>query len=188
MDIDDISLKAEERMGKAVEHTLHEFSSLHTGKASPGMVEGVLVEVTAYGSSMHLRELAAVTTPDPRTIQIQPWDKSTMKDIERAIQKANLGLNPRIDGAVMRVAVPELTGERRRDLAKVASGMAEDGRISVRQARREAIDAAKALQKDGKISEDDLKLFEKDIQAATDEHIKQVNEHLAAKEKDITTV
>jgi ribosome recycling factor len=174
------------RMKKALDHTLHEFSSIHTGKASPTMVEGVMVD--AYGSSMRIKDCAAITTPDARLIQIQPWDKGLTKAIEKAIQQANLGLNPAVDGQVIRVPLPELSRERRQEFVKVANRMAEDGRVQIRNLRRDAMDALKKAQKDGKISEDDLKRFEKDVQAATDKTIKDINEHLAKKEKELLTV
>lgn len=174
------------RMKKALDHTLHEFSTIHTGKASPVMVEGVMVD--AYGSHMRIKDCAAITTPDARLIQIQPWDKGLTKAIEKAIQQANLGLNPSIDGGVIRVPLPELSRERRQDFVKVANRMAEDGRVQIRNVRRDSLDALKKAQKDGKISEDDLKRFEKDAQATTDRMIKEIADHLAKKEKELLAV
>src|SRR4051812_39838141 len=156
---------AQAKMKKAVDHTLHEFSSIHTGKATPAMVEGVTVD--AYGSQMRLKECAAITTPDSRMIQIQPWDKGLTKAIEKAIQMANLGLNPSIDGGLVRVPLPELSRERRQEFVKVANRMAEEGRVQIRNTRRDALDSLKKAQKDGKISEDELKRFEKDVQTTT---------------------
>jgi ribosome recycling factor len=170
---------------KAVDHTLHEFSSLHTGKATPAMLDGV--RVNAYGSTVSMKEVAAVTTPDARTIMVQPWDKSVIKDIEKAIQEANLGLNPLVDGGILRVPVPELTGQRRAELAKTAGAMAEDGRVRVRQARRDALDLLKAAKADG-VPEDDIKRFEKDVQKAHDDAIADINKHLAHKEADLKKV
>jgi ribosome recycling factor len=170
---------------KAVDHTLHEFSSLHTGKASPAMLDGIRVH--AYGSTVSMKEVAAVTTPDARTIMVQPWDKSVIQDIEKAIQEANLGLNPLIDGGILRVPVPELTGERRQELAKTAGSMAEEGRVRVRQARRDALDLLKAEKSDG-LPEDDFKRYEKDVQKAHDDAISEINEHLASKETDLKKV
>ncbi len=174
------------KMKKAVEHTLSEFNSLHTGKASPGMVESIMVD--AYGSNMRLKEVAAITTPDARTIQIQPWDKSVMKDIEKAIQTSKLGINPAVDSGVIRLPIPELSRERRQELAKVAQNMAEEGRVSIRHARRDALDALKAEQKDGAISEDDLKRFEKEVQQSTDKYIKEIDEHYRNKEKELMSI
>jgi ribosome recycling factor len=172
-------------MKKAVDHTLHEFSSLHTGKASPAMLDGVRIQ--AYGSTVTLKEVAAVTTPDARTIMVQPWDKSVIKDVEKGIQEANLGLNPIIDGGILRVPVPELTGERRQELVKTAGGMAEDGRVRVRQARRDTLDLLKAEKNDG-LPEDDFKRLEKDVQKAHDDYIAEINTHLSHKEGDLKKV
>ena len=174
------------KMKKTVDHTLHEFSSIHTGKATPAMVEGVMVE--AYGSHMRLKECAAITTPDARLIQIQPWDKGVTQAIVKGIQMANLGLNPAVDGNLVRIPLPELSRERRQEFVKVANRMAEDGRVHVRNVRRDALDTIKKAQKAGSISEDDLKRLEKDVQTATDAAIKEINDHLAKKEKELLAV
>ncbi len=173
-------------MKKAVDHTLHEFSTIHTGKASPAMVESVMVE--AYGSMMPLKGCAAITTPDPRMIQIQPWDKGLTRAIEKALQMANIGVNPVVDGALIRLPFPELSKERRQEFVKTAHRLAEEGRVSVRHIRRDAMEATKKLKKDGKISEDDEKRLEKDVQTATDKSIKDIDAHLAHKEKELLTV
>jgi ribosome recycling factor len=170
---------------KAVDHTLHQFGSLHTGKASPAMLDSV--RVNAYGSTVPLKEVAAVSTPDAKTIMVQPWDKSVIRDVEKAIQEANLGLNPMIDGGILRVPVPELTGQRRQELAKTAGNMAEDGRVRVRQTRRDALDLFKAEKSDG-LSEDDFKRYEKDVQKAHDDYIAKINQLLATKEADLKKV
>jgi ribosome recycling factor len=177
---------AQARMKKAVDHTLHEFSTIHTGKASPAMVETVQVE--AYGSMMPLKGCAAITTPDPRMIQIQPWDKGLTRAIEKALQMANIGVNPVVDGALIRLPFPELSRERRQEFVKTAHRLAEEGRVAVRHVRRDAMEASKKLKKDGKISEDDEKRLEKDVQAATDKSIKDIDSHLAHKEKELLTV
>lgn len=177
---------AQTRMKKAVDHTLHEFSTIHTGKASPAMVESVQVE--AYGSMMPLKGCAAITTPDPRMIQIQPWDKGLIRAIEKALQMANIGINPVVDGSLIRLPFPELSKERRQEFVKTAHRLAEEGRVSVRHIRRDAMEAAKKLKKDGKISEDDEKRLEKDVQAATDKAIKDIDTAVAHKEKDLMTV
>jgi len=170
------------KMKKAVEHTLHEFSSIHTGKATPAMVEGIMVE--AYGSQMRLRDCAAITTPDARLIQIQPWDTGLAKAIEKAIQVANLGFNPLMDGKIVRIPLPDMSRERRQEFAKTANRLAEEGRVQVRTVRRDAHDTAKKA----KLPEDEGKRLEKDIQVATDKAIEDINRHLAAKEKELTTV
>jgi len=174
------------RMKKALDHTLHEFGTIRTGKASPSMVEGVTVE--AYGTSMRLRDCAAITTPDPRLIQITPWDKSIIRNVEKALQTANLGINPIVDGAIVRMPLPELSRERRQEFVKIAHKLAEEGRVSVRNTRHDAMETAKKQQKEGKLSEDDARRIEKEIQVATDRSMKDIDAHLAAKEKELTTV
>jgi len=173
---------AQAKMKKAVDYTLHEFSSIHTGKASPSMVESVMVE--AYGSMTPLKQCAAISTPDARLIQIQPWDVSIMKSIIKGIQEANLGLNPIPDGKVIRIPLPEMSRERRQEFVKTAHRLAEEGRVHVRNVRRDTLEASKKA----KLPEDDSKRLEKDIQAATDAAIKSIGDHLAHKEKDLLTV
>ena len=170
------------KMKKALDHTAHEFASIHTGKATPTMVEGVMVE--AYGSQMRLKECAAITTPDARLIQIQPWDVGLVKAVEKAIQTANLGFNPIVDGKVIRVPLPDMSRERRLEFVKTASRIAEEGRVHVRNVRRDALEAMKKA----KLPEDDARKLEKEIQAATDKSIKDINDHFAAKEKDLLAV
>lgn len=172
-------------MQKSLEHTQSDFASLHTGKATPAMLDGIRVQ--AYGSTVSLKEVAAVSTPDAKTIMIQPWDRSVVRDIEKAIQEANIGLNPLVDGGILRVPVPELTGQRRQELAKAAGSMAEDGRIRIRKNRRDAIDLLKAAKDDG-LPEDDFKRLEKDVQKAHDDFISQVNQALTSKEADLKKV
>ncbi|MDD2764259.1 MAG: ribosome recycling factor [Opitutaceae bacterium] len=174
------------RMKKALDHTLHEFGAIRTGKASPSMVEGVTVE--AYGTSMRLKDCAAITTPDPRLIQITPWDKSIIRNVEKALQTANLGINPIVDGGIIRMPLPELSRERRQEFVKLAHKLAEEGHVSLRNSRRDAMEAAKKQQKEGKLSEDDAKRIEKEIQVTTDHFIKDIDTHLAAKEKELTTM
>ena len=170
------------KMKKAVDHTLHEFSSIHTGKATPAMVESVMVE--AYGSMTPLKGCAAISTPDPRLIQIQPWDVSLVKAIIKGIQEANLGFNPVPDGKVIRIPLPEMSRERRQDFVKTANKLAEEGRVHVRNVRHGALDAMKKA----KLPEDEAKRLEKDVQVATDKAIADINSHLAHKEKDLLTV
>lgn len=170
------------KMKKSVDHTLHEFSSIHTGKATPTMVENVMIE--AYGSMTPLKQNAAITTPDARLIQIQPWDASLNKSIIKAIQEANLGFNPVPDGKVIRIPLPEMSRERRQQFVKTAQQLAEQGRVNIRTIRRDAIEAGKKA----KLPEDETKRLEKDIQAATDKSIAEINAHLAHKEKDLLNV
>ena len=172
-------------MQKSVDHVVHEFSTLHTGKANSSMVETVIVDV--YGSSMKLRDVAAITTPDARTIQIQPWDKSTVAPIEKALLEAKIGITPVVTGELIRLPMPELSGERREELCKIAQGFAEQGRIGVRASRKEAMDALKDAQKEG-LPEDDFKRGEKDVQKNTDDSVNQINQALASKEGDLRKV
>ncbi|MCC6414786.1 MAG: ribosome recycling factor [Opitutaceae bacterium] len=174
---------AQGRMKKAVDHTLHEFSSIHTGKATPAMVETVMVE--AYGSMQPLKSCAAISTPDARLIQIQPWDVSLSKAIVKGIQEANLGFNPIPDGKVIRIPLPEMSRERRQEFVKVAHKLAEEGRVHVRNLRRDAMDALKKA--DG-LPEDERKRREKEVQTLTDNAIKEINDHLARKEKELMAV
>jgi len=173
---------ASTRMKKTVDHTLHEFSTIHTGKASPSMVEGIMVE--AYGGMQPLKACAAITTPDPRLIQVQPWDKSLTRAIEKALQQANIGVNPIVDGNLIRLPFPDLSRERRLEFVKTAHRLAEEGRVHVRNVRRDVHEQAKKA----KLPEDEAKRLEKDIQAATDKAIKDIDTHLAHKEKELTTV
>ncbi len=181
-----ILIDAQTRMKKAVDHTLHEFSTIHTGKATPAMVEGVMVE--AYGSQMRLKECAAISTPDSRLIQITPWDVSIVKAVAKGIIDANLGFNPIIDGKSIRVPLPDMSRERRQEFVKTAHKLAEEGRVAVRNTRRDAMEAAKKMKKEGTLSEDDEKRLEKDVQTSTDKSIAEINSHLATKEKDLLTV
>ena len=173
---------ANAKMKKALDFTLHEFASIHTGKASPVMVESVMVE--AYGSQMRLKECAAITTPDPRMIQIQPWDASLTKAIEKAIQVANLGFNPVVDGKIVRVPLPDMSRERRQEFVKTASRLAEEGRVHIRNIRRDIMESVKKA----KFPEDEAKRLEKDVQAATDKAIKDIGDHFASKEKELLAV
>ncbi|MCR6655859.1 MAG: ribosome recycling factor [Opitutus sp.] len=177
-----ILLDAQAKMKKAVDHTLHEFSAIHTGKATPAMVENVMIE--AYGSMTPLKQNAAISTPDARLIQIQPWDVGLIKAIVKGIQEANLGFNPVPDGKIVRIPLPEMSRERRQQFVKNAQQLAEQGRVHVRNVRRDSLEALKKA----KLPEDETKRLEKDIQAATDKAIAEINTHLASKEKDLLTV
>lgn len=186
LDIDTILLEAEEKMAKTEQVVLHEFSGVRTGKASPGLVESVVVEV--YGAQMRIRELAGITTPEPRVLLIQPWDGNTVHAIEKAIQKANLGLNPSVDKKCLRIVLPELSGERRAEFTKITRKMAEDGRVAVRHVRRDAMEGLKKAGKGGGVPEDVEKHAEKELQKLTDQYIAKIDAHLAHKEKEIMTV
>ncbi len=186
MTLDDILLEAEEKMIKTEQVVVHEFAGVRTGKASPALVENILVE--SYGSQMRIRELAGITTPEPRTLAIQPWDANTLHPIEKAIQKANLGLNPTVQGKVIRIFFPELSQERRQEFVKIVHKMAEDGHVAIRHVRRDAMEALKKQKTAGKIPEDDEKHGEKELQKLHDQYIAKIDEHLAHKEKEIMTV
>ena len=185
METDSIFNKMNQDMNKSIDHVTHEFSTLHTGKANSSMVENITVDV--YGSSMKLRDVAAITTPDARTIQIQPWDKSTAQPIEKALIDAKLGITPIVNGELIRMPMPELSGERREELCKMAQGFAENSRIGIRASRKEAMDALKEAQKNG-LPEDDFKRSEKEVQKNTDDAVNKINQALAAKEADLRTV
>lgn len=185
METEIIFKKIQEDMKKSVDHVLSEFATLHTGKANPSMVEGVTVDV--YGSTMKLRDIAAITTPDSRTIQIQAWDKGTVGPIEKALIDARLGINPVVTGELIRLPIPELSGERREELCKMAQGFAENGRIGVRASRKDGLDSLKSLQKDG-LPEDDFKRGEKEVQKLTDDMVNQINQALSSKESDLRKV
>lgn len=186
MTLDDILLEAEDKMNKTEQVLVHEFSGVRTGKASAGLVENLQVE--AYGSHMRLREMAGITTPEPRMLVIQPWDASMLHPIEKAIQKANLGLNPSIDKKIIRVVFPELSTERRQEFTKIIKKMAEDARVAVRHVRRDAIEHLKKAAKGGGVTEDAEKHAEKEVQKIHDEYIKKIDDHVVVKEKEIMTV
>jgi ribosome recycling factor len=186
MAVDDILLEAEEKMMKTEEFVQHEFTGVRTGKASPALVENIMAEV--YGSQMRIRELAGITTPEPRMLVIQPWDANSVHPIEKAIQKANLGLNPSVQGKILRIIIPELSEERRQEFVRVVRKMAEDGRVAIRHVRREAMEALKKEKAQGNIPEDDEKHAEKELQKLTDDYIAKIDSHLERKEKEIMTV
>ena len=186
MDPDEILLDAEATMEKGFEYMTHEFAAVRTGKASPAIVENIDVE--AYGASMKLKQLALITTPEPRLLVIQPFDGSTTKDIEKAIKESKIGINPIVDGKIIRLPIPALSEERRKDLVKSIKQMAEESRVRVRSARRESLDAIKKSEKEGKVSEDNRETFEKEIQKLTDSFVKKIDEAFAAKEAEIMRV
>lgn len=186
MDIETTLLEAEESMEKARDFLLHEFSSIRTGKASPALVENL--EVEAYGTPMKLKQLAVITTPEPRLLVIQPFDASTTQAIAKAIQESRLGINPAVDGKIIRLPIPELSEERRRELVKSVKQIAEEARVRIRACRRDAIDQARKLQKEGSLTEDELKRAENEIQKLTDDYVKKVDDLLAQKESELMRV
>jgi ribosome recycling factor len=176
----------EEKMMKSLEWVHTELATIRTGKASTSLVENIQVE--AYGSHVRLREVAGISTPEPRLIVIQPWDPSVVQAVIKAIEVSKIGINPIVDGKIIRLPIPELSEERRRELDKVVKKTAEEGRVAIRNERRTGLEQAKRLQKEGKITEDDLKHAEKEIQKKTDEYIKEIDTVAANKEKEILTV
>jgi ribosome recycling factor len=184
--MDELLFTAEEGMEKALDFMKHEFSSVRTGKASPALVEGI--DVDAYGSVMKLKQLALISTPEPRLLVIQPFDAATTKPIEKAINESKIGITPSVDGKLIRLPIPELSEERRKDLVKTIKTMAEETRVRIRAARRHAMDAAKKMQKDGGLTEDDLKSAEIQIQKLTDKYVADVDSQVASKEADIMKI
>jgi len=188
METDDILLETEDAMQKGVDYVLHEMSTVRTGKANPSLVEGIDVHVASYGSSMKLKQLAMIATPDARMITVNPFDPSTLKEIEKALSESKLVINPTVDGKIIRLPIPELSHERRQDLAKVVKDMAEQGRVRVRASRHEGMDKLKSGQKAGDITEDNFHDLEKQVQSLTDKYVKSINDHFDHKEKEILTV
>jgi ribosome recycling factor len=186
MTLDDILLEAEEKMMKSEQVVLNEFAGVRTGRASAGLVENVVADV--YGSQMRIRELASITTPEPRMLVIQPWDVTSLQAIEKAIQKANLGLSPVVQGKLIRLSFPELSTERRQEFVKLIKKLSEEGRVAVRHVRREAMDLLKKHGHDSGVTEDEQKQAEKDLQKLTDDYTAKIDAHVVGKEKEIMTV
>jgi ribosome recycling factor len=174
------------RMEGAFEALRKEFSGLRTGRASASLLDPVMVE--AYGNAMPLNQLATVSVPEARMISVTVWDRTMAKAVDKAIREAGLGLNPQTEGAVIRVPIPDLTEDRRRELTKVAAKYAEQARVHVRNVRRDGLDPLKKKEKDGDISQDQHRKLQHDIQALTDEYIKKIDEALGQKDKEILQV
>ena len=175
-----------QKMDKTIEVFTKELTSLRTGRANASMLD--LVKVDVYGQAMPLNQVSSITTPDARTINIQVWDINNVPLVDSAIKKSELGLNPQIDGQLIRLPVPDLNEERRTEIKKVIKSMGEKCKVSIRNVRREANDDLKNLLKEKEISEDDEKKFEKTVQNFTDEHIKTIDQKVDAKEKEIMTI
>lgn len=184
-DVKSILDQAKEAMEKSIKHLEAELTKVRAGKANPAMLENVMVDY--YGSKVAISNTASVNTQDARTIIIQPWEKSMLTPIEKAIQAANLGFNPQNDGVIIRIVVPPLTEERRRDLTKTAKSLGEDAKIGVRTVRKDAIENVKKLQKTG-LPEDEAKDAETKIQTLTDSSVTKIDAHIQQKEKEIMTV
>ena len=186
MSSDDILLEAEMAMEKSVDFMVHEFAAVRTGKASPGLVENV--DVQAYGSAMKLKQLALITTPEPRLLVVQPFDAGTVRDIEKALNESRIGITPSVDGKIIRLPVPELSEERRKDLVRSLGKMAEEARVRVRANRRAALDEAKKLKASGGLTEDGMRDTESEVQKLTDRFVKSIDDHLERKEAEIMKV
>jgi len=174
------------RMDGALEVLRKEYGGLRTGRASVSLLEPVMVN--AYGGTVPLNQVASVNVPEPRMITVQVWDRSVVKAVDRAIREAGLGLNPQTEGQVMRVPIPELNAERRRELSRVAAKYAEQARVSVRNVRRDGIEALRKLEKDSDISQDEGRKLQHDVQVLTDDHIKRIDDTLSQKDTDILQV
>ena len=174
------------RMDGALEVLRKEFGGLRTGRASTSLLEPV--QVNAYGGTVPLNQVASVNVPEPRMISVQVWDRSVVKAVDKAIREAGLGLNPQTEGQVIRVPIPELNEERRRELTRVAAKYAEQARVSVRNVRRDGIEVLRRLEKDGEISQDEHRKLDREVQQLTDDHIKRIDETLAQKDKEILQV
>lgn len=186
MDTDSILLDAEERMEKAVANLDRDFAKLRTGRATTALVDGIKADY--YGTPTPISQMASVATPDSRTLTIQPWDKGGMAAVEKAILKSDLGLTPINDGKIIRISIPPLTEERRRDLVKVARKYGEEAKVAVRNVRRDANDSLKKAEKDKEITEDELKRATEDVQKLTDKYVGSVDAHCQAKEKEIMEI
>ena len=186
MDIDSTLLDAEERMEKTIESLKKEFGKLRTGRASASLVDGIKADY--YGTMTPISQMATVSIPDSRTIAIQPWDKGGMSVIQKAILKSDLGLNPVNDGRLIRIVIPPLTEERRKELCKISRKFGEDTKVSIRNVRRDANDTLKKMEKDKLITEDDLKKAIEDVQKLTDRYVEEVDKRCGAKEKEIMEI
>ena len=174
------------KMGKTIESVKGDFASVRAGRANAGVLDRIQVEY--YGTPTPIQQVASISPPDPRTLQIQPWDGSVLKAIEKAIQTSDLGINPQNDGRVIRLAFPQLTEERRMELTKQVRKYGEGGKVAIRNIRRDAMDALKAMEKKSEITEDDRKESEKELQELTDKRCKEIDALTAAKEKELMAV
>lgn len=181
--IKDIHSDAKHRMDQAVEHTRMELAKVRTGRANPELLENLTINY--YGATTPFKQLSNISVPEPRLITLQPFDKTIMPDIEKAIMESNLGLTPNNNGEVILIPIPPLSEERRRDLIKVVHQLVEEGRVSVRNVRKDANHHIKMVQNEGHISEDEIKRAEQEIQDLTDEHVKHLNEMMEHKEKEL---
>lgn len=178
--------EAEDHMHKAVESTQRSFNTIRTGRANPSLLDRVMVDY--YGAATPIKGVANISTPDATTISIQPYDRSSLAAIEKAIMQSDIGLTPSNDGSVIRLNIPQLTSDRRQELVKLAAKMAEEGKVAIRNIRRDAVDSIRKQEKSSELSKDESRDLQEKMQKLTDKYIAKVEELLAAKEKDITTV
>lgn len=184
--MDQLYTKAEEKMQKAIIAMENEFKAIRAGRASASVLDRITVDY--YGTPTPINQMAAISVPEARMLQIQPYDASSLTSIEKAIQASDLGINPSNDGRIIRLVFPQPTEERRRELVKEVAKVCEDGKVAIRSIRRDAIDKYKAMKKNSEITEDDLKTAENDIQKLTDKYCKQADDAAAAKSKEITEI
>ena len=184
--IDETVLETMEKMDKAVQHTQSQFSTVRTGRATPSLVERITIEY--YGAQVPLQQLASISVPEARQLLIKPHDRSTLEPIEKAIRDSDLGVSPNNDGISIRISLPQLTEDRRREYVKVVKHMAEDGRIAVRGARRDARKAMETAEKDGEISADELERAEKDLEKVTHDHVEHIDAAVGRKEQELLEV
>lgn len=183
---DTILINAEEKMEKTIESLKREFINIRTGKANPAVLNNIMVDY--YGQPTPIPHVGSVSAPDPQCIVVKPWDKSLLKEICRAIQTSDLGLNPQQEADIVRIPVPPLTEEVRRDLVKHAKKIAEDNKVAIRNVRRDANDALKKLENDSVISEDELEIYNEEVQSLTDKYISEIDSLVKAKEQDIMNI
>lgn len=184
--IDDVLLDAEERMTSSVEHTRSELVTIRTGRANPAMFNGVMADF--YGAPTPINQMATVSVPEPRMLMVKPFDPSTLGEIENAIRNSDLGVNPTDDGNVIRVTIPQLTEERRRDLVKQAKAKGEDGKIAIRNVRRSGMEALKKIQKDGDAGEDEVTAAEKELDKTTAKFVAEIDDLVSRKEAELLEV
>lgn len=184
--IDDVLLDSEEKMGHSVEHCREELTTIRTGRANPAMFNGVIAEY--YGVPTPITQMATISVPEPRMLLIKPFEPSIMQDIENAIRNSDLGVNPTNDGQVLRVTVPQLTEERRRDMVKMAKTKGEDAKIAIRNVRRKGMEALKKIQKDGEAGEDEVQAAEKELDGITKTHVEKVDSLVERKEAELLEV
>jgi ribosome recycling factor len=184
--IAELMKEIDHRMLESIDVTKREYAMVRTGRANPAVLDRVRVEY--YGEKVPIKQVGAISIPEPRMLMVAPWDKSMVKPVVDAITSSNLGLNPNTDGTVIRIPLPQLTTERRQELARIVARTAEDGKVAIRNIRRDAVEMLRAMKKSGEISEDDLRRFQEQVQTITDAHTEQLSEAQETKEREIMEV